>query len=105
MKAKCAGFLLLLSCATAFGQEQPGGKFYGPFSNGTLPKDFRLRPPLGMQLQSMMKRLASRCSVPLLEAHVTEPEPPGGRITPRLENVAPMPPARVPAPACEPSSK
>jgi hypothetical protein len=105
--------ITLLALATAdavFAQTLagPSGKFYGPLVTGAwatktpLALGQRVLPKVLPRMVAPPQPAASPCSVPLLEAQVRKGvEFTIGEIHPRAEQLAPTPPARVPAPSCE----
>jgi len=93
--------------------QEPAGQFYGPIVSGSWPvkipfqtsKNFVI-PPQPATLMSkdfvMPQPTTSPCSIPLLGAQIPKDvDFKIKQITPRPEQLAPMPQVKGPAPACE----
>jgi hypothetical protein len=106
MRTLC--ILLIAVAGDALAQEPapPPGRFYGPLiPKGDAPKLLppRLNPPtLGTPLpgRELQRPAISRCAVPLIEMKAPKDIDPAFQITPRKDQVDPMPQAKLP-PACE----
>src|SRR5712692_10539418 len=98
---------LAMGCGT-FAQEptEPSGRFYGPLVSGAwatkTPRLNRQELFPGVLPRTVVapRLLTSLCSVPLLEAQIpNDVHFTIGQLTPRMDKLAPMPQARVPAPS------
>ena len=106
-------FLGIVTVAGMYAQEPAGsyGKFYGPLASGAwTAKTPSAYSQVGAQKFMPMpippQPATSVCSIPLLPAQIPKDvDFKMKQLAPRTENMAPMPQATVPAPACEPKSQ
>lgn len=93
-----------------FGPREPAGRFFGPMVNGwPAPSVPVKRWPATIAFARLPVPAAAFpqpgpkvCSVPLLEVPVSKDvDAAMKQVRPNWENLAPIPQAKVPAPACE----
>src|SRR6266852_5537470 len=110
MRTLCVILVALAICSSTFAQEPaaPSGRFYGPLVTGAWPAKTprvnrqKLLPGVVPRTVVPPQPAASPCSVPLLEAQIPKDLHFSIRqLLPRMDKLAPMPPARVPAPSCD----
>ena len=100
MRVLC--LIALASATLAQEQTQPSGQFYGPLASGTWNPQVVIHPrPLLPVVFITAPPPSAACSVPLREARIpADVHYTGRQITPRTDQLAPLPQARVPAPSC-----
>jgi len=94
--------ILLIGAASAFAQQQaePSGRFYGPLVSGNWATKTLQQKARVVLSQPII--LSQPCSVPLLEAEIPHDVHFTIRqLPPRLDKLAPMPQATLPAPSCD----
>jgi len=93
--------IVFVALATVGGMlaQEPAGQFYGPIVSGS----WRVKIPLQKSKDFvMLQPTTSPCSIPLVGAQIPKDvDLKIKQITPRPEQLAPMPQVKGPAPACE----
>ncbi len=96
---------LLALASVTFAQEQTqfAGQFYGPLASGTWNPQVLIHPKplLPVVFLTAAPPPSATCSVPLSKARISEDVHYAERhLTPRADQLAPLPQSRVPAPSC-----